>query len=152
MPTPRLKSINCIAGEGSLLLSVDPRTRVEVADPTGQVRALLLLLREGTRTPPELHAALSERWPAVEQREVDDALEMLDGLGWLENAAAPARLTGYERERYFSNLAFFDAFTTLERDREDIQQRLIESRVVVLGAGGLGSSVIQNWSASVSRR
>jgi molybdopterin/thiamine biosynthesis adenylyltransferase len=144
MLTPRLKSINCIAGEGSLLLSVDPRTRVEVADPTGQVRALLLLLREGTRTPAELRAALAERWPDLEQREVDDALEMLDGLGWLENAAAAGRLTAYERERYFSNLAFFDAFTTLQRDREDIQQRMIESRVVVLGAGGLGSSVIQN--------
>lgn len=117
---------------------------MEIADPSGQVRALLILLREGTHTPAQLGAALAERWPAVEQREVDEALAMLDGLGWLENVAAPVRLTDYERERYFSNLAFFDAFTTLQRDRECIQQQLIDSRVVVLGAGGLGSSVIQN--------
>jgi molybdopterin-synthase adenylyltransferase len=141
---PRLKSVNCVADGGSLLLSLDPRRRIELADPTGQVRALLVLLREGVRTPAALRATLAERWPDVDQSEVDDALDFLDGLGWLEDAAAPRVLTDYQRERYFSNLAFFDAFTTLERGREDIQRRLIESHVVVLGAGGLGSSVIQN--------
>jgi molybdopterin/thiamine biosynthesis adenylyltransferase len=141
---PRLKSVNCVAGEDALLLSLDPRTRVELADPTGQIRALLVLLREGTRTPDALCRALAERWPGVEQGDVDDALEMLDELGWLEDAAALRCLTDYDRERYFSNLAFFDAFTTLERGREEIQAQLREARVVVLGAGGLGSSVIQN--------
>jgi molybdopterin-synthase adenylyltransferase len=144
MPTPRLKSVNCVADGDSLLLSLDPRTRIELADPTGQIRALLVLLRDGVRTPVALRAALAERWPDVAQAEVDDALEFLDGLGWLEDAAAPRLLTDYQRERYFSNLAFFDAFTTLERGREEIQRKLIEAHVVVLGAGGLGSSVIQN--------
>lgn len=146
MVIPRLKPINCVAGEGSLLLGLDPRTRVEVADPTGHVRALLLLLREGTRTPARLHADLAATAPGVTRDDVDEALEMLDDLGWLENAAAEPRLSDYERERYFSNLAFFDAFTTLSLDREEIQRRLIASHVVVLGAGGLGSSVIQNLS------
>ena len=144
MVRPRLKSVNCVAEGGTLLLSLDPRKRVELADRTGQVRALLALLGEGARTPDELCSALAEQWPDLEQREVDTALEMLDGLGWLEDAAAPRRLSDYERERYFSNLAFFDAFTTLERDREEIQMRLIDSHVVVLGAGGLGSAVVQN--------
>ena len=139
MAVPRLKSVDMVADGETLLLSLDPRTRVELADPTGQVRALLALLREGTRAPEELRAAL-----AVERRELDAALEALDGLGWLEDAAAPRRLGDYERERYFSNLAFFDAFTTLGRDREEIQTRLLDSHVVVLGAGGLGSAVVQN--------
>jgi molybdopterin-synthase adenylyltransferase len=142
--TPRLKSLNCVADGGSLLLSLDPRTRVELDDTTGQTRALLELLREGVRTPVELRAVLAERWPTVEQADVDDALTLLDGLGWLENASAPALLSDYERRRYHSNLAFFDAFTTTERSREEIQRRLVDAHVVVLGAGGLGSSVIQN--------
>ncbi len=144
MITPRLKQVNCVADGESLLLSLDPRTRIELADPTGMIRALLVLLHDGVRTRVELFGALAERWPEVEQSDVDEALASLDGLGWLENAAAPQLLTSYQRERYFSNLAFFDAFTTLERDREEIQSRLIEAHVVVLGAGGLGSSVIQN--------
>jgi molybdopterin/thiamine biosynthesis adenylyltransferase len=152
MVTPRLKSLNCVADDGALLLSLDPRSRVELADPTGQVRALLLHLREGTRTPAELRVALAGRWPEVTQGEVDDALAFLDELGWLEDAAAPERLSDYERERYFSNLAFFDAFTTLGRGREEIQRELLDAHVVVLGAGGLGSSVLQNLSGfGVSR-
>jgi molybdopterin/thiamine biosynthesis adenylyltransferase len=152
MVTPRLKSVNCIADGETLLLSLDPRTRVELADPTGQVRALLVLLREGTRTAKELHGALTPRWPHTRQSDVDEALGLLDGLGWLENAGAPRSLTDYERERYFSNLAFFDAFTTLRRGREEIQRELTERRVVVLGAGGLGSSALMNLAGLGIRR
>jgi molybdopterin/thiamine biosynthesis adenylyltransferase len=149
---PRLKSISCVAGEGALLLSRDPRTRVELADPKGQVLALLMLLREGTRTADELCGALARDWPGVEPCDIDDALELLDELGWLEDAAAPPRLSAYEQERYFSNLAFFDAFTSLDRSREEIQARLFDASVVVLGAGGLGSSVVQNLAGlGVSR-
>src|SRR5262245_46655967 len=141
---PRLKSLTCLAGDGVLLVSLDPRTRVELADPTGQVLALLRLLREGRRTAPELREALAADWPAVIQRDVDEALAALDGLGWLEDAAAPAVLSAYQRERYASNLAFFDVFTTLDRHREAFQLRLLRAHVLLLGAGGLGSSVLQN--------
>jgi molybdopterin/thiamine biosynthesis adenylyltransferase len=144
MVTPRLKSINCLADEKTLLLSRDPRSRVVLDDPEGQTRALLVLLVEGSRTPSELRTALTERWPSIELSDVHDALGVLDGLGWLENAAAPRHLTDRQRQRHFSNLAFFDAFTTLERSREEIQRELLDARIVVLGAGGLGSSVIQN--------
>src|SRR5437763_17055093 len=80
---PRLKPRTCLVGGDTLLVSLDPRTRVELADPTGQVLALLRLLADGTRTPVELRDALAERWPAVTRREIDDALTMLDELGWL---------------------------------------------------------------------
>src|SRR3954470_13528269 len=146
MVTPRLKSINCLANDQSLLLSRDPRSRVELDDPEGHTRALLILLAEGTRSPDELRTALAQRWPDLSLREVQDALDVLDGLGWLEDAGAPRRLSDHQRRRYFSNLAFFDTFTTLERSREEIQCELLDARVVVLGAGGLGSSVIQNLS------
>jgi molybdopterin/thiamine biosynthesis adenylyltransferase len=141
---PRLKSLNCLAGDGALLISLDPRQRVELADPTGQVLALLELLRDGTRTPAELRLALANRWPELTQANVDDALEALDDFGWLEDAAAPGLLSSYQRERYFSNLAYFDAFTTLDTHRESFQFRLLGAHVLLLGAGGLGSSVLQN--------
>src|SRR3954471_9574981 len=120
---PRLKPLSCVAGEGALLLSRDPRTRIELADPDGRVLALLRLLLEGTRAPDELLDAVEADWPGVEPCDIEDALELLDELGWLEDAAAPQRLSPYERERYFSNLAFFDAFTSLDRSREEIQAR-----------------------------
>jgi molybdopterin-synthase adenylyltransferase len=139
-----LKTLNCLSGPGSLLVSIDPRERVELADPDGQVLELLLLLREGTRSLQELHAALSVRWPNLSSLDVEEAVRQLDGLGWLEETRAPTRLTDYQRERYFSNLAFFDAFTNLQRHREDFQLSLLQASVLVLGTGGLGSSVLQN--------
>ena len=144
MIVPRLKSLTCHAGDGRLLVSLDPRSRVELADPSGQVRALLELLSDGQRTPRQLAAALTDRWEHVTQADVEEAIDMLDGLGWLDDAAAAPLLGDHERERYFSNLAFFDAFTSLGRSREEIQQALLRSHVLVLGAGGLGSCVLQN--------
>src|SRR3954466_2612961 len=75
---PRLKSLNCLAGDDTLLVSLDPRQRVELADPTGQVLAMLQLLHEGSRTPEQLRTALADRWPDLSVADVNDALEALD--------------------------------------------------------------------------
>lgn len=141
---PRLKSLTCLAVDGALLVSLDPRVRTRLADPDGRVRALLALLHEGTRDVAGLAAALGDRWPAVTEGDVADVVAQLDRLGWLEDAAAPVALDAHHRERWFSNLAFFDAFTTLSLPRDVPQQRLRDAHVLVLGAGGLGSSVLMN--------
>lgn len=144
MPTPRLKSLTCLADDGSLVVSIDPKTRVVLDDPDGQIEALLVLLSEGTRDTHQLCVALAETWPGVTHQEIEDALAALDSQRWLEDVAAPPLLDDCQRERYASNLAFFDAFTSLECGREEIQSSLLDAHVVVLGAGGLGSAVVQN--------
>ncbi len=141
---PRLKSLNCLAGDGELVVSLDPKVRTRLADPDGQVLALLTLLREGTRDTAALAGAMRERWPRTTEQDVAAVLTQLDRLGWLEDASAPTTFDAHDRERYFSNLAFFDAFTTLSLPRELPQTRLRAAHVIVLGAGGLGSAVLMN--------
>ena len=141
---PRLKSVSCLANDGRVVVILDPRTRVELADPTGQVLKLLHLLAEGTRDAAALAAELSTVDVQVGEDEIATALGELDRLGWLEDAAAPRPLSETERERHYSNLAFFDGFTSLTRSRESIQQQLRDAHVLVLGVGGLGSAVVQN--------
>ncbi|MBO9553403.1 ThiF family adenylyltransferase [Cellulomonas sp.] len=141
---PRLKSLNCLAGDGELLVSLDPKVRTRIADADGQVLALLTLLRDGTRDVAALGAALRERWPGTTDMDVATVLAQLDRFGWLEDASAPEVFDAHDRERYFSNLAWFDAFTTLDTPREQPQAALRGSHVLVLGAGGLGSSVLMN--------
>ena len=51
-----------------LLIVFDPRECLRILDPSGQVEQLLTLLRDGSRTPAELAAALGE--PAVTEAEV----------------------------------------------------------------------------------
>ena len=141
---PRLKPLTAAVSGDTLLVSLDPRHRVEITDPDGRTGELITLLADGSRTVDELAAALSGATEAVAADEVEAVLAQLDELGWLEDAAAPAVLTGSERERYHSNLAFFDAFTDLSVGRETWQRRLTDASVVVLGAGGLGSCVLQS--------
>lgn len=139
MIVPRLKSLTCAAKDDRLVVSRDPRQQVELADPDGRIRSLLMLLAEGGRTVDQLAQALG-----VPETEAWQAVETLDGLGWLENADAPSPLDDARRERHFSNLAFFDCFTTLDRSREQLQQLMSAAHVLVLGVGGLGSGVVQH--------
>jgi len=144
MARPRLKSLDCTGRDGKLVVSIDPRQRVELDDPDGHVRLLLQLAAEGSRETSVLIEAFTRIRPEVPATDVVQALEALDGFGWIENLDSPAPLDDTQRERYFSNLAFFDAFTSLDRGREEIQNRLLGSHVLVLGAGGLGSHVVQH--------
>ncbi|AEE44494.1 HesA/MoeB/ThiF family protein [Cellulomonas fimi] len=141
---PRLKSVNCLAGEGELVVSLDPKVRVRLADPDGRVLALLRLLLDGSRDEPALAAALRDAGHDVTTGDVREVVAQLDRLGWLEDADAPATFDAHDRERYASNLFWFDAFTTLATPREEPQRRLRDAHVLVLGAGGLGSAVLMN--------
>ncbi|WP_345030413.1 ThiF family adenylyltransferase [Kutzneria kofuensis] len=136
--------MTCLVGVGRLIVTIDPRRRIELTDPDGHVLFLLRLLAEGTRDLPELVATMRGRRPRVRQSDVESALSALDELGWLDNARAPRMLSDEQRERYFSNLAFFDVFTSQRRGREEVQRQLVDAHVLVLGVGGLGSSAVQH--------
>jgi molybdopterin-synthase adenylyltransferase len=138
---PRLKGAVWARLGDDLVVVDDPREQLLLSDPSGQVESLLELLREGSRTAEELVRALAPRGP-VTLAEIEEALAALDGLGLLVDAAAGSTLSSTERERYFSNLAFFRTFASLEHSPEWFQERLSRARVVMLGAGGLGSTVL----------
>lgn len=141
---PRLKSLTCVSLGDRLVASLDPRRRVELGDDDGAIRTLLILLAEGSRTVDELAVEVSRRGFPTTTDELSYVLKGLDDLGWVDNASGAKVLTDWQRERFHSNLAFFDAFTSLQQDREPLQARLIDANVVVLGAGGLGSCVLQS--------
>jgi molybdopterin/thiamine biosynthesis adenylyltransferase len=136
---PKLKSLTCSALDGRLVVSRDPRTRYELADPEGKVARLLTLLAEGGRTAGALAAELD-----VPEPDILAALDAFDGLGWLFDDDAPSTLTAAQRERYFSNLAFFEGFSSLTRSATGMQERVRSAHVAVLGTGGLGSAAVQH--------
>ncbi|HKE98570.1 MAG TPA: ThiF family adenylyltransferase [Actinomycetes bacterium] len=143
MQRPRVKTYWKQTTEGGITLIQELGVQATLPDPDGQVLALLELA-DGTRALPELHAAMAERWPELTRADVAAGLAGLDDAGLLEDAAAGGDLSPWQRERYFSNLAFFGTFATLDLGRADFQARLMDARVVLLGAGGLGSTLLQN--------
>jgi molybdopterin-synthase adenylyltransferase len=140
---PMLKDAVWERSGPDLNVITDPETELVLGDPDGMVEYLLGLLREGTRDPVALADSLVARFPQVSDTEVTAALDALDELGLLVDAAAPDTLTGIQRERYFSNLAFFTTYASLDRPTASFQRALTDAHVVFLGTGGLGSTVIQ---------
>lgn len=122
-----------------LLIVFDPRECLRIPDRSGQIEQLLTLLRDGSRTPAELAAALGE---PVTEAEVTAVIEALDEHRLVESAETTPRFSAAERERYFSNLAFFEPFASLAATRTEYQQRLRDAHVLVLGTGGLNSNTI----------
>lgn len=120
----------------------DVRDHFVVEDPDGTVDALLRLLAEGGRTVDELARTLAEDGRAVAVEDVAAAVHLLDSHRLLEDGRRLGRVGERERERYFSNLAFFESFASLQRSREDLQLAVRDAHVLVLGTGGLNSNTI----------
>jgi len=86
---------------------------------------------------------MRERGFAVTEEEVADAVDALDEAGVLLRAGSDAELPAPTRRRHESNLRFYDLFADLGRTSADIHRAVEAADVLLLGAGGLGSGVLQ---------
>ncbi|WP_067182367.1 HesA/MoeB/ThiF family protein [Microtetraspora niveoalba] len=126
-----------------LIVVHDPREAFTLADPEGRIAALLDELGRGPATAEKLSAALTARGFAATVADVRDGLDGLDSLGLVENADERWLGAPDADERHFSNLTFFGSFAGLHTSRAEFVRRLRDSHVLVLGAGGGGSSLVQ---------
>ena len=131
----------------NLMLVRDVGDAFELPDPDGQIETLIKLL-DGTRTPEQVTADIRTRWPELTGSDVRDGIAALDQAGLLEDADAVTDLTEAQQLRYTSGLSFFSTFATLDRSRYHFQERLRDTHVVLLGVGGLGSSVLLGLAGS----
>ncbi|MEC3979888.1 ThiF family adenylyltransferase [Amycolatopsis sp. H20-H5] len=121
-----------------------PGIAKNIPDPDGWVWALLGLL-DGTRTVDQVVAELVHRFPAKPADEVHtevrvDLVKLVEA-GYVEDAAElpPEGLTAGERERYSRGRALLGWMDLSVRQSSwDIQMRLRQARVVVVGVGGVG--------------
>jgi molybdopterin-synthase adenylyltransferase len=120
----------------------DPREAVTLADPEGKVEVLLEELRRRPRTVPEVCAALAARGQPTPEEEVQAAVSALDSLGLMENGDGLGLADPAVDARHFSNLTFFSGYAALQRPRADYLRRLRAAHVLVLGVGGIGSSLV----------
>ena len=140
---PMLKNAAWERSGDDLHLLMGPEEQVVFADTDGMLDHLFTLLRQGSRSVPELQAEMSARWPQVAAEDITEALLVFDGLGLLIDAAEPDLLTDWQRERSFSNLAFFTTYASLTQSAASFQRALADAHVLFLGTGGLGSTAIQ---------
>jgi molybdopterin/thiamine biosynthesis adenylyltransferase len=134
---PQLKDVAWERVGDQLRLVYDLRDQFVIDDPDGTVETLVRLLQEGGRTLQELGEVLS--FPTDD---VEAAVAALDAQGLLEDGNRRGCLDADHSERYFSNLGFFESFSSLARSREDFQRDLADAHVLCLGTGGLNSNTI----------
>jgi molybdopterin/thiamine biosynthesis adenylyltransferase len=80
----------------------------------------------------------------VTVEDIAAALAQFDTWRILAQAGADETLDSEVRDRHESNLRFYDVTASLEMSSAD-QHRAVESaRMLLLGAGGLGSGVLQS--------
>ncbi|WP_183061954.1 HesA/MoeB/ThiF family protein [Motilibacter peucedani] len=138
-----LKSVSAVAADSRVLLYVRPYERVTLADPDGSTTALLSLLAEGSRTLDELATAVQERGFAVTRDDVAEGVAGLAELGVLQEPTDWASLPVDEQQRHESNLRYYELFATPTMSAVDVHRRIRGARVLLLGAGGAGSGILQ---------
>ena len=141
---PRLKSISVIRNGAGVVLYRRALQRVYLDDETGSVAELLQVLATGRHTVAELPAALRERGVEVTGPEVSAAIAALDEVGVLERADTDEGVDPGVRQRHESNLRYYDLYSDVRRTSADFQRSVAGARVLLLGAGGLGSGVLQS--------
>jgi len=152
MKRPAMKSVYppIPTGDGRIRIGSDYGVASELQDDEeGHVWHLLGLV-DGTRTGPELAAAMRAFDPAVSADDVEHALETLTEAGFIKDAAEQGPVTEFqprELDRYRRNLEFFEYFQAGNVTPADFQLRLKQAKVTVLGLGGLGSHVAMSLAA-----
>jgi molybdopterin/thiamine biosynthesis adenylyltransferase len=141
---PQLKAIAAARRHQQVVLARRPLEELVLADEDGAVAALIQVLAEGRLTVAELPSALLERGYDVSEADLADAIEALDDAGVLLQADSDAGLSAATRRRHESNLRFYDIFADLHRTSADIHTSMTGADVLLLGAGGLGSGVLQS--------
>lgn len=152
MQRPRIKSVfpPLPAGEGRIRIGSDFGIASELQDDERGHTWHLLGLLDGTRTFGQLAADMAEFDPAVNPEEVREAVDALVASGFIEDAAEPGPVDAFsapELERYRRNLEFYEYFCRPPLTSADLQLRLKEARVTVLGLGGLGSNAAMSLAA-----
>lgn len=128
-----------IAGYGSV---------TEIEDGSGQIRRLLELL-DGSRTVEQVWAVLNREDPALSLHDVRAAVRQFDDAGFLVDRrhTAEGLLDDYELRRWERNINFFGSYASMRQSGYELQARLRDCRVTLIGLGGLGSHLLFNLAA-----
>lgn len=153
MRRPRVKSSVCPAQfpDHKIQLGWIYDAASEIDDDEEATIWRLLELMDGTRSPAEVAAALLAERSSLDETGVDEAVGFLMESGYVEDAAAelPDNLTPGEVERYSRNNEFFTCIDTVPRQlRYELQHLLKQSKVVVIGLGGVGSTAAMSLVAA----
>jgi len=153
MLRPKIKNVHCpivLPGNRITVGLKQYGVAAEIEDETGAIERILTLM-DGTRDRAGIRAGVAETHPHVDPDSVDEAVGELVAAGFAEDAAAslPPVITEREAARYTAPRHYYAWIDGTPRESPyEIQARLKNSSVTLLGLGGTGSAVAQGLVAS----
>ncbi|OGT63239.1 MAG: thiamine biosynthesis protein ThiF [Gammaproteobacteria bacterium RIFCSPHIGHO2_12_FULL_45_12] len=145
---PRLKPfVEYCYSNGKISFFARPGVAIEIDDQNKYVLTACQLL-DGCRDIQDLKSSLSKIYPE-DAENIEELLELLDSEGLLEDVSTFDRggLTEYDVERWSRNAEFFGAYCKSNENKFSHQKKIKNTKVTLLGLGGVGSSVLMNLAA-----
>lgn len=148
--TLRVKPIHPIyaAGPGRMRVGAQADLTVEIEDDDDQKFITLCRLLDGSRSVGEVVRTMQARFKGLDEDELLEVIEGLDQERLIESAARsdyddPA----HPKHRYLSNVNYFSVYADSESQRGDIQDQLLDAKVLLLGLGAGGSHILSQLAS-----
>ena len=154
MRLPRIKNVHnptVLPGNRIIMGLMQYGVAAEVQDDDAGSIERILTLMDGTRDLDGICAGVAETHPNLDPESVREAVDEFVAGGFVEDAAAPLPEGFTERDaaRYETPRHFYSWIDTTPRSSPfEIQARLKNSSVALLGLGGTGTSVAAGLVAS----
>ncbi|MBF9646065.1 ThiF family adenylyltransferase [Streptococcus pseudopneumoniae] len=115
----------------------------EYEDPSGAIEYMLKKM-DGINTVEKIIREVSETYSELSPSDVMEAIDEISKERFIEdlNLTGSKILSKYELERYHRNINFFSSYATLSENKYISQKKLIDSKIGIIGLGGLGSHII----------
>lgn len=134
-----------LPGQVVLKISGDYAT---IPDPDGSMWALTEAL-DGTKSRTGIIDHTISQFPQAQSRALEQVLDdfIQHRLVEIPEEQLPTSLTDYERNRFSRNFDFFGSMAAPGENKFSYQERLLSSKVCVLGCGGLGTHILFDLAA-----
>lgn len=146
----RIKPIHPVYAAGSRRIRIGAQAdiTVEIEDDEDRKFAALLAMLDGSRDVAGVVTEMQRRFPGLDAGDVHDVIAGLDKERLLERSMS----TDYDdpahpKHRYLSNVNYFSMYGDSASRRGEFQDRLLASRVLVLGLGAGGSHIVSHLAS-----
>ncbi|HEU4965350.1 MAG TPA: ThiF family adenylyltransferase [Bacilli bacterium] len=118
-----------------------------IDDPTGCVAKLVSLL-DGNHSLQEIVTRVQADFAEISEEEIRGAIQAMDQEGYLEDASlVPRQMDSYLTHRYKANLNYLSLFTDIYMSKYELQEKINNAKISLLGVGGLGSQILYHLAA-----
>lgn len=150
MRLPRIrKHILMVPFDGMISIGSLETSAIEIEDETGAIYEILKSC-DGTNTIRDIYEIASLKYSELSYEDVDDIINSVAEYPYIMDECdieRPEWLDDELLERHSRNLNFLSNFDKMGKARYALLEKLVKSRVLIIGLGGVGSPLVYNLSA-----